>query len=156
MKNIKVLSLLVAIIMAGFSATGLSAQDSISAPVSKSYVYCIVSFDGLKVEKEKQIGSLTQKYTERLYHMSVDCRQYDEDVTNIFGVINDEDGKPREFSSHMAGINWLGLMGWELVPYPITYKPEYIVEIDYWLRMDVTGLSHDEINRKLSVFRAKK
>lgn len=118
------------------SACVLSAQDN--SPVNKSYIYCTVAFDSFKVE-------------ERMFKMKIDCRQYDSDLNGFFGILNDENGKPREFVSQIAGINWLGLMGWEIVTYPIQYKPEYIVETTYWLRMDVSGLSHDEINKKLSV-----
>lgn len=146
----KALRLFVAVMLLTISsACVLSAQDN--SPVNKSYIYCTVAFDSFKVEKEKQVHSYTQKYTERMFKMKIDCRQYDSDLNSFFGIINDENGKPREFVSQIAGINWLGLMGWEIITYPIQYKPEYIVETTYWLRMDVSGLSHDEINKKLSV-----
>lgn len=132
------------------SAYVLSAQEN--SPSSKSYIYCIVTFDDFKVEKEKQVHSYTQKYTERMFKMKIDCRQYDSDLNGFYGIINDENGNPREFISPMAGINWLGLRGWEIVTYPIQYRPEYIKQIRYWFRMDVTGWSHEDINKKLSAF----
>ena len=41
----------------------------------------------------------------------------------------------------MAGLNWLGLMGWEMVPYPIAYNSDSVIISDYWFRLDVTGLT---------------
>ena len=136
------------------SAGTLSAQENPSS--DKAYIYCSVTFNDFKVQKEKQIHNYTQKYTERVYKMSVDCRQYDDDLTYIFGVINDEDGQPREFRSYMAGLNWLGRMGWELLPYPTTFRSDMNLELEYWFRMDVSGLSADEINAKLSPLRPSK
>ena len=136
------------------SAGTLSAQDNASS--DKAYIYCSVTFNDFKVQKEKQIHNYTQKYTERVYKMSVDCRQYDDDLTYIFGVINDEDGQPREFRSYMAGLNWLGRMGWELLPYPTTFRSDMELELEYWFRMDVSGLSTDEINAKLAPLRPSK
>jgi hypothetical protein len=136
------------------SAGTLSAQDNASS--DKAYIYCSVTFNDFKVQKEKQTHNYTQKYTERVYKMSVDCRQYDDDLTYIFGVINDKDGQPREFRSYMAGLNWLGRMGWELLPYPTTFRSDMNLELEYWFRMDVSGLSTDEINAKLAPLRPSK
>ena len=141
----RIIITLTALIIAAASAF---AQEN--SPSSKSYIYCIVTFDDFKVEKEKQVHSYTQKYTERMFKMKIDCRQYDSDLNGFYGIINDENGNPREFISPMAGINWLGLRGWEIVTYPIQYRPEYIKQIRYWFRMDVTGWSHEDINKKLS------
>ena len=96
------------------------------------------------------------KYTERVYKMSVVCRQYDDDLTYVYGVINDEEGQPREFSSYMAGLNWLGRMGWEMLPYPTTYRSDMSQDLAYWFRMDVSGLSTDDINAKLSALKPSK
>ena len=144
----------VAIVLMVSTAATVAAQDKISS--ENAYIYCRVTFDDFKVQKEKQIHNYTQKYTERAYKMSVDCRQYDDDLTYIFGVINDEDGRPREFRSYMAGLNWLGRMGWEMLPYPTTYRSDVIQDLEYWLRMDVSGLSADEINARLSLLRPSK
>ncbi len=54
--------------------------------------------------------------------------------------------------SPMAGLNWLGMMGWEMVPYPTAYRSDMAVTSDYWFRMDVTGMTVGQINRKLSEF----
>ena len=144
----------VAIVFMVSTAVTISAQDNASS--DRAYIYCSVTFNDFKVQKEKQIHNYTQKYTERVYKMSVDCRQYDDDLTYIFGVINDEDGQPREFRSYMAGLNWLGRMGWELLPYPTTFRSDINLELEYWFRMDVSGLSADEINARLSLLRPSK
>ena len=144
----------VAIVLMASTAATVAAQDKTSS--ENAYIYCRVTFDDFKVQKEKQIHNYTQKYTERAYKMSVDCRQYDDDLTYIFGVINDEDGRPREFRSYMAGLNWLGRMGWEMLPYPTTYRSDVIQDLEYWLRMDVSGLSADQINAKLAPLRPSK
>ena len=129
----------------------VSAQEN--TPSAKAYIYCHVAFDDFKVHKERHIHNYTQKYTERAYKMYVHCHQYDNELTYISGVINDEEGKPREFRSHMAGLNWLGLMGWELLPYPTTYRSDISQYPEYWFRLDVSGLSTDEINAKLSALK---
>ena len=144
----------VAIVLMVSTAATISAQDNTSS--DKAYIYCSVTFDDLKVQKEKQIHAYTQKYTERAYKMSVDCRQYDDDLTYVYGVINDEEGQPREFSSYMAGLNWLGRMGWEMLPYPTTYRSDMSQDMEYWFRMDVSGLSTDDINAKLSALKPSK
>ena len=144
----------VAIVLMVSTAATVAAQDKTSS--ENAYIYCRVTFDDFKVQKEKQIHAYTQKYTERVYKMSVDCRQYDDDLTYIFGVINDEDGQPREFRSYMAGLNWLGRMGWELLPYPTTYRSDMSQDLAYWFRMDVSGLSTDDINAKLSALKPSK
>lgn len=144
----------VAIVLMVSTAATISAQENTSS--DKAYIYCTVSFDGNKVQKEKQIHNYTQKYTERVLNMHVDCRQYDGELTYIYGVINDENGKPREFKSYVAALNWLGLMGWELLPYPTTYRSDLSYDEVYWFRMDVSGLSTDEINAKLAPLRPSK
>jgi hypothetical protein len=149
------ISLFAAVIVFIFSTAGtLSAQDKTSS--DRAYIYCKVTFYDFKVQKERQIHNYTQKYTERVYKMSVDCRQYEDDLTYIFGVINDEEGRPREFRSYMAGLNWLGRMGWEMLPYPTSYRSDMNLDQVYWFRMDVSGLSADEINAKLAPLRPSK
>ena len=80
----------------------------------------------------------------------------DVSLTYVYGVINDEEGQPREFSSYMAGLNWLGRMGWEMLPYPTTYRSDMSQDLAYWFRMDVSGLSTDDINAKLSALKPSK
>ena len=144
----------VAIVLMVSTAITTSAQENTSS--DKAYIYCTVSFNGKKVQKEKQIHNYTQKYTERVLNMYVDCRQYDNELTYIYGVVNDDEGKPREFKSYVVALNWLGLMGWELLPYPTTYRSDMSQDEVYWFRMDVSGLSTDEINAKLAPLRPSK
>ena len=145
------ISLAAALVFIVSTAGIISAQES--TPSAKAYIYCHVAFDDFKVHKERQIHNYTQKYTERAYKMYVHCHQYDSELTYISGVINDEEGKPREFRSYIAGLNWLGLMGWELLPYPTTYRSDISQYPKYWFRLDVSGLSTDEINAKLSALK---
>lgn len=52
------------------------------------------------------------------------------------------------FNSEMAAINWLSRNGWELY----MYRPRLDDDIDYEryiMRMNVTGLSEEEINKRL-------
>lgn len=136
------------------TAVTLSAQDNTSR--DRAYIYCRVMFDDLRVQKERKLNNYTQKYTERAYKMYLDCRQYDDELTYIFGEVKDEEGKPREFGSYMEGLNWLGLMGWEILPYPTAYRSDVNVNVEYWFRMDVSGLSTDEINAKFSALKPSK
>lgn len=57
----------------------------------------------------------------------------------------------KSFNSEMAAINWLGINGWEL----LMYRPRLSDDTDYEryiLRMNVTGLSEEEINKRLAIF----
>ena len=143
-----------AIVLMVSTAATISAQENASS--DKAYIYCKASFDDFKVKKERKIHNYTQEYTERVYKLSVDCRQYDDKLTYIYGVINDDKGKPREFKSYVAALNWLGLMGWELLPYPTTYRSDTHHDLEYWFRMDVSGLSTEEINAKLDPLKPSK
>ena len=109
----------VAIVIMVSTAATISAQENPSS--DKAYIYCSVTFNDFKVQKEKQIHNYTQKYTERVYKMSVDCRQYDDDL-----------------------------------PYPTSYRSDMNLDQVYWFRMDVSGLSADEINAKLAPLRPSK
>ena len=109
----------VAIVFMVSTAATISAQENPSS--DKAYIYCSVTFNDFKVQKEKQIHNYTQKYTERVYKMSVDCRQYDDDL-----------------------------------PYPTSYRSDMNLDQVYWFRMDVSGLSADQINAKLAPLRPSK
>ena len=148
MKRIARIVLAAVIVFIVSSAGTLSAQVNVSS--DKAYIYCKAYFDDFKVKRQRKIHNYTQEYTEHVNKLILDCRQYDDKLTYIYGVINDEEGKPREFKSYIEAINWLGLMGWELLPYPTIYSSDIYNDIVYWFRMDVSGLSTDEINAKLS------
>ena len=135
------------------SAASLSAQAG--AVSGKAYIYCRVWFDDFKVEKERQLGSYTQKYKERAVKMMFNCKQYDTNLLSLNGTVTDEEGNPREFSASMEGLNWLGLMGWELMPYPTPYRSDMEVFQTCYMRLDVSGMTYEQINEKLSVFQPK-
>ena len=137
-------------LMAMIVAVGTaSAQDA-------AYIYCKVSISNIKVEKEEKIHDYTRTVKERVYTLKIDCRQDNSDLISFFDTVKDNDGNQRTFSSLMAGLNWLGLMGWEMVPYPIAYNSDSVIISDYWFRLDVTGLTVGQINDKLSLFGARK
>ena len=59
-------------------------------------------------------------------------------------------------SKKMAGLNWLEMSGWELETHPTAYRSEMKQEARYRFRMDVSELSTDQINGKLSALRPDK
>lgn len=122
----------------------------------KAYIYCRASLDDIIVAKEEKIGNYTQKVKERGYTLKIDCRQYNSELISIYNTVKDNDGNQRVFNSPMAGLNWLGLIGWEIIPYPIAYRSDTNITSDYWFRLDVTGLSNEQINKKLSEFGVRK
>jgi hypothetical protein len=62
----------------------------------------------------------------------------------------DEDGNDLVFNSNIAGLNWLGMQGWELVPYPTLNDGDSRTK--YYMRLNVSGLTLEEINDKLKIF----
>ena len=83
----------------GMSAQMMSAQESSQG--HNSYIYCTVEFS----------------HTNKKVDMTVDYGQYDRYLLSDGLVVTDSDGKPRTFNSSIAGLNWLGMHGWELIPY---------------------------------------
>lgn len=81
----------------------------------------------------------------------VDYGQYDGKL--VPKSVNEKSGV-RTFNSEMAAINWLSMNGWELH----MYRPRINDETDYEryiLRMNVTGMSEEEINKRLAIFEGK-
>ena len=146
----KVVTLLIGISLLCLSSYCADAQEN--TPAAKAYIYCTAYFNSTNEVKEKKINSYTQKYRERKYTLRVDCRQFDQDIKGVKTVVTDGNGSMVDFPSPIAGLNWLGMMGWELIPYPQAYDTDGFIPEEYWLRLDVTGLTVDEINQKLSVF----
>ena len=150
------------VLMAMMIAVGSASVQEVTVTVEdnnvtgKAYIYCIVSLDDIQVKKEEKIHNYTRTYKERAYTLKIDCRQDDSDLISFYGKVTDNEGNPREFNSHMAGLNWLGMMGWEMVPYPIAYRSDTTIISDYWFRLDVTGLTAGQINDKLSQFGVQK
>ena len=146
----KTIALVIGVTLLCLSSYCASAQEN--TPAAKAYIYCTAYFRGSPEVKEKKIGSYTQRNREWKFTLRVDCRQYNKEIKGVKTVVSDENGNLIDFPSTMAGLNWLGLMGWELIPYPQAYDTDGFIPEEYWLRLDVTGLKVDEINQKLSVF----
>ena len=150
------------IIMAIMTAVVSASAQEASAAVpdnevsGKAYIYCKVSFEYTKVLKEEKIHNYTRKVKEYARTLTIDCRHENDDLISFMGMVKDNDGNPKLFKSSMAGLNWLGMMGWEMMPYPRAYDPDLIDKSVYWFRLDVTGLTIEQINRKLSELGAAK
>ena len=56
-----------------------------------------------------------------------------------------------QVNSEMAAINWMSRNGWELYMYR-PYMSEGDSSIYYIMRMDVTGMTEEQINSKLTMF----
>ncbi|MBQ6878781.1 MAG: hypothetical protein IJN52_01080 [Bacteroidales bacterium] len=56
-----------------------------------------------------------------------------------------------QFNSEMAAINWMSRNGWELFMYR-PHMSEGSSYIRYIMRMDVTGMTEEQINSKLTMF----
>lgn len=150
------------VLMAMIIAIGSASAQEVSVIVEnndvigKAYIYCNVSINDTKVEVEEKIHNYTRTVKERVYTLKIDCRQDNRDLISFFDIVKDNEGKQRVFNSPMAGLNWLGMIGWEMVPYPIAYRSDITVISEYWFRLDVTGLTIEQINNKLSEFGAQK
>lgn len=131
----RAIRILAAIALLGMSAQMMSAQES--GQKHKSYIYCTVEFS----------------HTNKKVDMTVDYGQYNRFLLSDGLVVTDADGKPRTFNSSIAGLNWLGMHGWELIPYATVTDGDS--RSTYYMRLDVTGLSYDEINRMLAIFSNK-
>ena len=110
----------------------------------------------LKLKERKKIHNYTRTVKERAYTLRVDCRQDNCDLISFYGIVKDDEGNQKEFKSLMAGLNWMGMMEWELVPYPIAYRSDMSVSTEYWFHLDVSGLTIEQINKKLSEFGVQK
>ena len=149
------------ILMAMIISMGSASAHEVATAVEnndltgKAYIYCIVDFNDIKVEKVEKIHNYTRTFKERAYTLRVNCRQDNSDLISFYGIVKDNEGNERKFSSQMAGLNWMGMMGWELVPYPKAYRSDMSVETDFWFRLDVSGLTIEQINKKLSMFGSK-
>lgn len=111
--------------------TAAAAQEQ----TSKSYIYCEVDL--------VHIGG-------GRYEIVVDYGQHD---NKLFPkTLNDKCLIPA-FNSEMAVINWMSRNGWEL----FLFNPHIndgSGNDKYIMRMDVTGLTEEEINQRLVLFQA--
>ena len=156
------MKLIITILMAMFISMGSASAQEVAVSfenndvIGKAYIYCNVSFDDTKVEREEKIHNYTRTVKERAYTLRVDCRQDNSDLISFYGIVKDDEGNQKEFNSLMAGLNWMGMMGWEMLPYPTKYRSDISQYLEYWFRMDVSGLSTDDINAKLAALKPSK
>ena len=129
----RVLTLLAVIFTLCTASSNAAAQTS--GRNQSAYVYCIVDFHNTKILNEWKVK------------MSVDFGQ--SNYTKREHVV-DENGYDRIFNSEIAGLNWLGMQGWEFVPYPTLDDGDSRTK--YYMRLNVSGLTLEEINDKLNIF----
>lgn len=121
-------------------AGGARAQEQVldlgevpSHQGQRDYIYCKVDFNNNQHTK---------------CEILVDFGQYEKKL--LPNTVNDK-RLMGPFNSEMAAINWLSRNGWELY----MYRP-YINEGDsavfFIMRMDVTGLTEEQINSRLTMF----
>lgn len=116
----------------------------------RSYIYCSVYFGSFKEIKTEKINAYTKTIgKEWKVTMSVDYGQYVEDSIS---PLTDSEGNVRLFNSQIAALNWLGMHGWELVSQEYSMMDGDSRNHRTYLRLDVTGLSYEEINKHLSLF----
>lgn len=129
-KVLTLLAVFFAICMVSSNATAQTRGQDQSA-----YVYCIVDFQNTKHDNEWKV-KMTIDFGQANY------REREQVV--------DEDGNDMVFNSNIAGLNWLGMQGWEFVPYPTLNDGDSRTK--YYMRLNVSGLTLEEINDKLNIF----
>lgn len=117
------------------SLASLNATAQTSGQDQSAYVYCIVDFQNTKHDNEWKV-KMTIDFGQANY------REREQVV--------DEDGNDMVFNSNIAGLNWLGMQGWEFVPYPTLNDGDSRTK--YYMRLNVSGLTLEEINDKLNIF----
>ena len=125
----KVFVLMIGITLLCLSSYCANAQEN--TPAAKAYIYCTAYFRGTRVDNEEKINNYTQKTKVWEYTMRVDCRQYDKNIKGVRTLVTDENGNETIFPSPIAGLNWLGMMGWELIPYPQAYDTGLTIDDSY-------------------------
>ena len=73
-------------------------------------------------------------------------------VSGKGAILKDSEGNKRFFNSQIAALNWLGMHGWELVTLDNSMINGTTTDGKLYLRLDVTGLTYEEINEQLSIF----
>lgn len=141
---IKALPMVAVALFMCISAHNASAQQDAK---HRSYLYCSVEFGGDKIAVEETIGNYTRESKEWRVTLNVDYGQ----VGGCY-TLKDSEGNKRVFNSQIAALNWLGMHGWELILTDDFMRNGTSAGGKLYLRLDVTGLSYDEINEQLSVF----
>ena len=148
----KLLPIAAAILLMCIPAHDVSAQQT--DDTHRSYIYCCVYFGSFKEIKTEKINAYTKTLgKEWKVTMSVDYGQYDDD---FIPPLTDSDGNVRLFNSQVAALNWLGMHGWELISQEHSMMNGDSRNHRTYLRLDVTGLSYEEINGHLSLFSNEK
>ena len=129
----RILAILAVIFTLCTASSNAEAQTSVQN--QSAYVYCLVDFQNTKHNNEWKVK------------MTVDFGQADYSKREL---VVDGDGNDRIFNSNIAGLNWLGMQGWEFVPYPTVN--EGTSRSKYYMRLNVTGMTAEEINEKLNIF----
>lgn len=118
--------------------SGATAQEQILdmgqlEKVQREYIYCKVDFNNNPHTK---------------CEIFVDFGQQEKRL--LPDTVNDK-RMMGQFNSEMAAINWMSRNGWELYMYR-PYMSEGDSSIYYIMRMDVTGMTEEQINSKLTMF----
>lgn len=115
------------------AASSVAAQTNGQA--QSVYIYSIVKF-------KNSLQNSTWKVSLTIDFGQADYKESDKVV--------DTDGNLKLFNSNVAALNWLGMQGWEFVPYPTVN--EGTSRSKYYMRLNVTGMTAEEINDKLNIF----
>ena len=129
----RILAILAVIFSLCIAASSVAAQTN--EQDQSVYIYSIVKF-------KNTLHNSTWKV-----NLTVDFGQADYKETD---KVVDADGNHKLFNSNVAALNWLGMQGWEFVPYPTVN--EGTSRSKYYMRLNVTGMTAEEINEKLNIF----
>ena len=124
-----ILAVIFSLCIAASSAAQTNEQDQ------SVYIYSIVKF-------KNTLQNSTWKVSLTVDFGQADYKEADKVV--------DADGNHKLFNSNVAALNWLGMQGWEFVPYPTVN--EGTSRSKYYMRLNVTGMTAEEINEKLNIF----
>lgn len=102
-------------------------------PEQREYIYCSVDFINSPVGRCEIIVDFGQQI-KKLFSDTVNDRRF-----------------MGQFNSEMAAINWMSRNGWELFMHN-PHINEGTSNIKYVMRMDVTGMTEEQINSKLAMF----
>lgn len=129
----RVLAILAVIFSLCIAASSVAAQTN--EQDQSVYIYSIVKF-------KNTLQNSTWKVSLTVDFGQADYKEADKVV--------DADGNHKLFNSNVAALNWLGMQGWEFVPYPTVN--EGTSRSKYYMRLNVTGMTAEEINEKLNIF----
>ena len=129
----RILAILAVIFSLCIAAASVAAQTN--EQDQSVYIYSIVKF-------KNTLQNSTWKVSLTVDFGQADYKEADKVV--------DADGNHKLFNSNVAALNWLGMQGWEFVPYPTLN--EGTSRSKYYMRLNVTGMTAEEINEKLNIF----